>query len=138
MPYEADGQPLLGEPMGGLVTLVAALLAPSETTVRGIHIHGGLASYRSALASPFICLPHDAFVPGVLTAGDIDDLAAACAPRPLSIEAAIDAQNRPVKGKELAAAFALTRAAYQKTLTLRDTAATPEELAAWFVRVLTE
>jgi hypothetical protein len=138
VPYETDDQLSLGEPTGPLVALLTGLLETTEgpQSLRAIHTHGGLVSYRSILTSPFIYLPHDACAPGMLAVGDIDDIAAACASRPLSIEAMIDAQNRPVTGKALAAALPLARAAGGKTLTVRDTPATPEALAAWFVEKL--
>ena len=120
--------------MGSLVALLAGLFAPE--TVRAIHVHGGLASYRSTLASPFLDVPHDCLVPGVLTMSDLDDVAAVWVPRPLSIEAAVDARNQRMAGKELAAAYALTRAAGGNALTLRDTPATAEAMAAWLTAAL--
>jgi dienelactone hydrolase len=134
VPYDADAQPRLAEPMGSLVALLAGLFAPE--TVRAIHVHGGLASYRSTLASPFLDVPHDCLVPGVLTMSDLDDVAAVWVPRPLSIEAAVDARNQRMAGKELAAAYALTRAAGGNALTLRDTPATAEAMAAWLTAAL--
>ena len=38
VPYDADRQPHLAEPMGGLVALFAGLCRPD---VRGVHVHGG-------------------------------------------------------------------------------------------------
>jgi hypothetical protein len=103
VPYDAEGgQPLLGEPMGGLVALLGGLFAP-EGTVRAIHTHGGLTSYRSLLADPFFYVPHDALVPGVLAVSDVDDVAAAWSPRPLNIEAPIHGHNQAVRGKAAAA-----------------------------------
>jgi hypothetical protein len=135
VPFDADAQPAIGEPMGGLVTLLAGLFA-AEGRVKAIHIRGGMASYRSVLQSPFFYIPHDSLVPGVLTVGDVDDLAALWAPRPLNIEAAIDGQNRVVAAKDIAAAFALTRAVAGNALTVREAPATPELLAAWFAEKL--
>jgi dienelactone hydrolase len=129
VPYDADGpQPKLGEPMGGLVVLLTALYAPKDA-VRAVHIHGCLVRYRSALASPFIHVPHDAFVPGMAAVTDVGEIAMAIG-QPVGIEAAIDAQNRRAGPKELAADFASDR------LTLRDAPATPDVLAAWFVAKL--
>ncbi len=101
--------------------------------MRAVHLHGCLASYRSALASPFVYVPHDAFVPGLLAVSDIGEIAGVIG-QPLSIEAAIDAQNRRPSPKELVAGLA--RAAGGDRLILRDTPATPEVLAAWFVAKL--
>jgi dienelactone hydrolase len=131
VPYDADRQPELGEPMGGLVALLAGLLAP-EGSVAAIESCGSLASYRSVLADPFFYLPHDSLVPGVLAACDIDDVASAWAPRPLRIEAPIDARNRRIAGKELHQALSAAAKAYgEKGLELRETRANAEEAARW-------
>jgi hypothetical protein len=135
VPYDVDPQPAIGEPMGGLVALVAGLFAP-EGTVQAIHIRGGLASYKSVLQSQFLYLPHDALVPRVLSITDIDDVAAVLASRPLRIEAAINGQNQRISDKELAAAFPLTCAAGKDRVMLRESPSSPEELAAWFAKSL--
>lgn len=132
VPYDAEGgQPSLGEPMGGLVAQLGGLVAP-EGIVRAIHVRGSLSSYRSVLASPFFYVPHDALVPEVLTVSDVDDVAAAWAPRPLRIEAPIDGHNQLISQKELITAFALTRAAYPGgVVALRESPA--PAVADWFV-----
>jgi hypothetical protein len=56
-------------------------------------------------------VPHDALVPGALTAGDLCDVAAALAPRPLRLEGLVDGQNREVPADVLAQAPVL--AAYR-------------------------
>ncbi len=38
--------------------------------------------------------PHDSLVPGVLAIGDLSDLAATIAPRPLRLEGLVDGSNR--------------------------------------------
>ena len=136
VPYDVDAQPAIGEPMGGLVALSACLLADDK--VQALYIRGGLASFRSVLESPFFYLPHDALVPGVLTVGDIDDVAAALASRPIRIEAAINAQNQRITGKELAAAFALTQAAGQERLALRESPSSANEVAEWLAKALSQ
>ena len=40
-------------------------------------------------------------MPGALTAGDLADLAASLAPRPLRLEALVDQLNRPVPATEM-------------------------------------
>jgi dienelactone hydrolase len=131
VPYDADGsQPSLGEPMGGLVAQLGGLFAPAGT-VRAIHVRGSLSSYRSALATPFFYVPHDALVPEVLTVSDIDDVTAAWAPRPLRIEAPIDGHNQLIGQKAFATEFALTRAAYPGgVVELRESPAAA--MADWF------
>jgi hypothetical protein len=134
VPYDAEVQPKLGEPMGGLVAVLTPLFTPKDA-VRAVHVHGCLPSYRSALASPFHYIPHDAFIPGILNICDIGEITGSLS-QPISVEAGIDAQNRRVQPKELAAAFAVAGGAGSDRLILRNTPATPEVLAAWFVAKL--
>jgi hypothetical protein len=65
------------------------------------------------LESPFIFVPHDCIVPGSLTAGDLCDVAAALAPRPLVLADLVDGVNRAVAAERIATIYAPTRAAYQ-------------------------
>ena len=50
--------------------------------------------------------------PGALTAGDLCDVAAALAPRPLQLADVVDGQNRRVSADEATAALAAVREAY--------------------------
>jgi cephalosporin-C deacetylase-like acetyl esterase len=109
VPLEADPFPDLAEPLGGLLALFGALF---EDDVRAVSVHGGLAGYESLLRSPFCYVPHDALVPAALTAGDLCDVAAALAPRPLRLEGLVDGRNRPVPPDALAKTFAPARSAY--------------------------
>src|SRR5262249_55675959 len=93
VPYAVGECPNHAEPMGGQVVLLAALL---DNRVRAVHVRGGLAGYLSILQSPFCYVPHDTVIPGVLTAGDVCDLAGALAPRPLHLESLVDGLNRKV------------------------------------------
>ena len=65
------------EPLGPLLALLAALF---EDDVAAVVARGGLIAFRSTLQSQFVCIPHDVVVPGLLTAGDVSDLAAGLAP----------------------------------------------------------
>jgi dienelactone hydrolase len=129
-------QPHQSEPLGGLVTLLAALY---DDDVRAVHVHGGLASYLSLLDGPFLQVPHDAIVPGALTVGDLSDLVAALAPRAVWLEGLVDGLNRPVPAKKLDNVYAPAVGAYQKAghlnqLTLEAAGEpTPQRVAAWFV-----
>jgi pimeloyl-ACP methyl ester carboxylesterase len=82
------------EPLGGLLALLAALY---DDRVRSVAVRGTLASYVSVLDDQFAYVPNDAIVPGILEAGDIPDIAAALAPRPVLIERPVDGRNRLVK-----------------------------------------
>src|SRR5262249_32786664 len=108
VPLEVDPFPDQAEPLGGLLALFGALY---EDDVRVVYAHGGLVSYRSLLQSPFCYVPHDALIPAVLTVGDLPDVAAALAPRPLRLEGMVDGLNRRVPAEEQGKQFALVRAA---------------------------
>jgi dienelactone hydrolase len=93
VPLDADNLPELGEPLGGLLALWGALF---EEDVHAVWVQGGLLGYHSLLQSPFCYQPHDVIVPAALTAGDLCDVAAALAPRPLRLEGLVDGLNRRV------------------------------------------
>lgn len=110
VPLEVDPFPDLAEPLGGLLALFGALF---EDDVRAVHVRGGLASYAALLYSPFCYVPHDALVPGALTAGDLSDVAAALAPRPLRLEGLVDGLNREVDAERAATIYESARDAYR-------------------------
>jgi dienelactone hydrolase len=83
------------EPLGGLLAILAAFY---ERRVRAVAVHRGLASYRSILEDNFAYVPADIIVPGILEAGDIADVAAALAPRPVVLDEMVDGRNRLVPG----------------------------------------
>ena len=91
VPRNVDGRPKRSEPLGGLLALLGGLY---EEEVAAVYVRGGLSDFLSVLSSPFVYIPPDAVIPGVLTAGDLPDLAAALAPRPLRIDALVDGLNR--------------------------------------------
>jgi cephalosporin-C deacetylase-like acetyl esterase len=110
VPWDADKLPLQSEPLGGLLALFGALF---EDGVKAAYGQGGLAGYQSLLVSPFLYVPHDAVVPGALTAGDLGDVAAALAPRPVRLEGLVDGLNRRVAPDMAAKAFEPARTTYQ-------------------------
>jgi dienelactone hydrolase len=114
VPLDADRLPDQSEPLGGLLALFGALF---QNDVRAVYARGSLAGYDALLHSPFCYIPHDAGVPGALTAGDLCDVAAALAPRPLRLAGLIDGLNRRVPADRLAEIFALTRAVYNQANT---------------------
>ena len=77
-----------------------------------VYAQNGLVSYQSVLESPFVYLPHDAVVPGALTAGDLCDVARALAPRPLRIETPVDGLNRRASAETLSNAYQSTSVRY--------------------------
>jgi hypothetical protein len=139
VPLDADRQPDLAEPLGGVLALLGALF---ENDVKAVHVRGGLSGYRPVLDSPFVNIPHDVVVPGALTAGDLCDVAAALAPRPLRLEGLVDGLNRRVRADDLAKTYEPATAAYraakaEKNLQL---AAEPDGAAAakWLLDNLTK
>jgi dienelactone hydrolase len=82
------------EPTGALLALLMCLF---EDHVAGVNSRLGLVSYRSILDSPFVQVPHEAIVPGVLSDGDLSDLVAAlAAQREVAIEGPVDGRGRRV------------------------------------------
>jgi dienelactone hydrolase len=110
VPLDAEPFPELAEPLGGLLALFGALY---EEEVRAVYVRGGLLGYQSLLESPFCYQPHDMLVPGALTAGDLCDVAAVLAPRPLRLQGLVDGLNRRVAVETIQKAFAPARAAYR-------------------------
>jgi hypothetical protein len=92
MPRDDDAAlPRQSEPLGGLLAMLGALY---EEGVRAVYVRGALAGFRSVLEGPLALIPHDAVLPGVLTTGDLSDVAAALAPRPVRLEGLVDGSNR--------------------------------------------
>jgi hypothetical protein len=110
VPFDAEPFPELCEPLGGLLALLAGLFEPE---IRVVYLCGGLIGYASVLDSPFCHVPHDVMVPGVLTVGDLADVAAGLAPRSLRMDALVDGLNRRVTVEVLAETFEPARAAYR-------------------------
>ncbi len=127
--------PAQSEPLGGLLALLAGLY---EDDVKAICVRGGLASFRSVLDSHLVLIPHDVVLPGVLTTGDLDDVAAALAPRPLRLQGLVNGRNRAMQEKDVREAFRRASAACRErgapsALSLTDNA-TP--LARWLLEQL--
>jgi dienelactone hydrolase len=140
VPLEVDPFPDVAEPLGGLLALFGALF---EDGVRAVNVRGGLVGYDSLLHSPFCYVPHDALVPGALTAGDLADVAASLAPRPLRLDGLVDGLNREVSAEEAAKTYEPARNAYRsrKAETLfqvGESARQTESPARWLLRRLVE
>ena len=91
VPYRVSGRPKFSEPLGGLVAMLAALY---EDDVKAVYIHGGLSGYHDVLTGPYVFVPHDVVVPGVVSKGDLADLAASLTPRRLRLDGVVDGMNR--------------------------------------------
>ncbi len=137
VPLGVSEGPALSEPLGGLLALLTALI---EEKIRAVYVHGGLTSFESVLSSQFLYLPHDVVVPGMLAAGDLSELAADVAPRPLALSGLVDGWNRPPRLRELKADYELTLEAY-KTAAATDRfnlseTFDPAAAGKWFLRSL--
>jgi cephalosporin-C deacetylase-like acetyl esterase len=135
VPLDADRLPAQSEPLGGLLALFGALF---DDDVRSIYVRGGLSGYQSVLQSPFIYFPHDAVVPGALTAGDLCDVAASLAPRPLKLEALVDGLNRAVSAAAIRQLYEPAIHSYQgagakSAIHWSAEASAADRLADWFV-----
>lgn len=137
VPLDAEKSPAQSEPLGGLLALLGALYEPE---VKAACSRGGLDGYTSVLQDPFCYLPHDVIVPGVLTTGDLADIAESLAPRPLRLEGVVDGQNRRVAPETLAKQYGTARAAYQAANAADRLALEPDgrerDRAAWLLAQL--
>jgi hypothetical protein len=99
------------EPLGGLLAMLSALY---EDHVRAVAVRSGLVSYLSILDSRFAYVPQDIIVPGILEMGDLPDVAAALAPRPLLLEGMVDGRNRSLPETLLQQQLELVFGTYKK------------------------
>jgi hypothetical protein len=112
---ENEGGPQLqrrAEPMGAHLALLAALY---DDDVRAIVARGGLAGYLTVLESAFAYIPVEDVILGVLKAGDVADIAAALAPRPLVMEGLVNGRNIQVEGGVLDKTLEPAKAAYRES-----------------------
>lgn len=87
-----------GEPLGGLLAILGALYDPN---VRAVAVSGGLVSFESVLDDAFSYIPADAIIPGFLETGDLADVEAALAPKPMLFQNFIDGKNHLVSEGDL-------------------------------------
>ncbi len=99
------------EPMGAHLAMLGALY---EDDVRVVAARGGLAGYLSALENAFTYVPAEDILLGALAAGDMADVAAMLAPRPLLIEGLVNGRNIRPEPDAVESAFNITRSAYDE------------------------
>lgn len=131
LPYTAASRPRQSEPLGGLLVLLTTLF---EDEIRAAYVRGGLSGFQAVLEDSFCYLPHDLVVPGVLSVGDMPDLAAAVAPRPLWLEELVDGGNRQITQENAERIYKPARNAYGSggdRLRLRVGPGETQSLASW-------
>lgn len=105
--------------------------------MRAVVARGMIAGYQSVLRDRFCYIPYDAIVPGALTAGDLCDVAAVLAPRPLRLEALVDGRNCPMPVQEVQCIFEPAVQAYRTAVDkLNLIPALRNGLAKWLVKSL--
>lgn len=111
VPRGLSERPHQCEPLGGTLVLLAALF---DEKIEAVYVHGGLTGFHDVLASPFCYLPHDVVIPGVLTTGDLCDVAAAIAPRPLRLNGLVNGRNQRQALPQAQKQYAETTNAYRR------------------------
>jgi hypothetical protein len=101
---------VIGKGTAGLIALHAAALDPR---IGSLTLDHSLVSWSDVVRTPLARGQLTNIVPGALATYDLPDLAATLAPRPLSIQAAVDASGHPLAQDELAAAYASCTSAYR-------------------------
>jgi cephalosporin-C deacetylase-like acetyl esterase len=109
---DTSGFHLIGIGQGGPIALHAAAL---DDRVKSVEIDRSLISWDAVARTPLSMGQLSSVVPGVLESYDLPDLAAAIAPRPLTIRAPVDPAGKPVPRESLDSTYAACRAAYKKT-----------------------
>jgi len=109
-PLRVNNPNIYAEPTAGLLALLCGLF---EDDVTAIYARGTIPSFRTLLQSQFLYVPHDAVIPGVLEIGDVADVAAAVAPRPLRLDRLVNGLNHEVAAANSRELFAPAAAAYR-------------------------
>jgi pimeloyl-ACP methyl ester carboxylesterase len=123
------------DPLGAHLALLAALY---EEDVRAVAARGGLAGYLTVLEDAFTYVPMDSIVWGILKSGDIADIAAALAPRPVALSGLVNGRNILVEGAEIEKAFDPAKRAYQSAgaASRLTFGAESKNIAAWLIAAL--
>ena len=130
------GRPLLGQRVGDLLAVIAAMASESpggislvghgtagpialhaaafEPTIVALSLDGAITSWADVVRTPLTVDQLQSVVPGALAFYDLPDLAATFAPRPLQIRSATDASGRPMAPERVDAAYAVARKAYRE------------------------
>lgn len=129
----------LASPLGAYLALLTALF---HEEIKTVAVRGGLAGYLSILENNITYIPADMTVPEILKVGDINDICAYLAPRPLLVESFVDGKNRLVRVEQMAKEMEIARRCYQQTgagenFLIREKSA-QGALVSWLVDRLSE
>jgi len=69
VPRGIDGRARQSEPLGALLAVLGAVADPQ---LKAVYARGGLLNFASVMDSPFVQIPHDVVVPGILETGDVE------------------------------------------------------------------
>ena len=99
------------DPLGPHLALLAGLY---EEGVRAVAARGALAGYMTMLESPYTYVPSDLIVWGMLKVGDISDITAAIAPRPVLLSRLVDGRNVSLSTDRASEMYSQVTNAYQQ------------------------
>jgi dienelactone hydrolase/pimeloyl-ACP methyl ester carboxylesterase len=106
---EGDGVRVVALGSAGPAALHAAALYPG---IKGLTLERSLISWTTVVRTPISHNQLTNVVPGALKMYDLPDLAAACAPRPLTIRGALDPAGKPAAKAALTDAYRRAADAY--------------------------
>jgi cephalosporin-C deacetylase-like acetyl esterase len=111
MAGESDDIQLVGVGSAGSAALHAAALEPR---IKRLTLEGALVSWSAVVKTPVSLDQLTNVVPGALAVYDLPDLAAALAPRPLTVRKAADPTGKPLTRNAADDAYRPVRGAYVK------------------------
>lgn len=130
-PSGVSGRPKFSEPLGGLLVLLGALF---EDDVKAVFVRGGLSAYGDVLSGPYVYVPHDVIVPGVLTKGDLAAVAAVLPPCRLKLDGLVDGLNRSLAANKVRSRYDVAVKTYQATApNAFSIAEEPSSAASWLL-----
>jgi dienelactone hydrolase len=105
-----EGFHVIASGNAGPIALHAAVL---DDRIKTLEIGRSIVSWSAVVRSPLARDQLSAAVPGALESYDLPDLAAALAPRPLTIRGPVDPEGKPAARGDVEAAFAPALASYR-------------------------
>lgn len=106
---DIDRVGVVGTGAGGLMALYAGAF---DEQVHSVAVHRGLYAYRALISHPFYSHHFSLFLPGVLKAYDLGDVAGLVAPRPLLLVNPVDEADRPANPEAMEAEYRIAKEVY--------------------------